>query len=113
MTFTKDFFANYGKENVKCISTMTSQTLGVNDQRVEIRPATQTNITLTLPSVKEAAGRFYSIHLLSLSTANTITIADQDDSLDWTDISNMDAASDSVLLYADGLRWFVVDNQIA
>lgn len=71
------------------------------------------DITVTLPSVTEARGRMYSVHLLTRGDDEVVTLADQDDSLDWGGDYTIDAASDSILLYSDGFRWFVLDNEIS
>jgi len=90
----------------------TSDTMEVFEQVVLIDTNTvDGTFTVTLPPVAEAAGKFYSISLMD--AAGAVTIQDQDDSTDWSNITTMDADDDAVLLYSDGLRWFVVDNEIA
>jgi hypothetical protein len=71
-----------------------------------VRPYTQGvgPITLTLPPVAEAKGRFYSIVARSASAVNTITITDHNDSECWGDIV-MNGKCDALLLYSDGLYW--------
>ena len=63
-------------------------------------------ITITLPLVSEAKGRFYSIKAAGNVTALLpITIQDNDDSESWDgDITLVDPG-DSLLLYSDGLMW--------
>lgn len=60
---------------------------------------------LILPSVVEAAGRIYAIH--HTNSSNNVTIKDQDDSEDWSDLT-MAAADDNALLYSDGRKWWVL-----
>jgi len=47
---------------------------------------TTNSITITLPSVAEAKGRFYSILARSVADSKTITIAHKGDSEGWTNI---------------------------
>ena len=94
-------------------STNTSDTLEVYEQFVRIDTNTNSQaFTLTLPPVSLAKGKFYAI-AADVASGNAITIQDRDDSEDWSDISTMDATDDAVLLYSDGKRWYVVDNEIA
>lgn len=93
-------------ENVLNISTMTSQSIPARIARVEIRPATQTSITLTLPPVSEYAGRILTIILISLSTANVITVVDAGDAITAISDNSMDAAEDKYIFYCDGLAWY-------
>lgn len=75
-----------------------------------VRPDTSSAaVTVTLPSVAEAAGRIYTVACRSAS--NAITLQDQDDSEAWTDLT-LDAVGDKVALYSDGLAWHVI-NEIA
>lgn len=62
-------------------------------------------ITLTLPPVAEAKGRFYSIIARDADGTNTITIADKDDSECWEADIVLNGKCDSELLYSDGLAW--------
>lgn len=62
-------------------------------------------ITITLPNVSEAKGRFYSILAYDADNLNTITITDNDDSEYWLGDIVLDTAGDRALLYSDGLCW--------
>ena len=62
-------------------------------------------ITLTLPPVTEAAGRFYSIVAHNADAANTITITDRNDSECWLADIVFDGKCDKNLLYSDGRCW--------
>lgn len=64
-------------------------------------------ITLTLPSVTESAGRFYSILARAADVTNTITITDKGDSENWTNVV-LNAADAHKLLYSDGMFWHVL-----
>ena len=61
---------------------------------------------MTLPPVNVCQGQFLSIALPDY-TSNTVTVQDQDDSEDWTDIS-LNADQDGALLFSDGIKWWVV-----
>jgi len=77
-----------------------------------VRPYTQGEgpITVTLPPVAEAKGRWYSIVARNASGVNTITIADKDDSECWIGDFTMNAKCDDALCYSDGLKWYVFRN---
>lgn len=62
-------------------------------------------ITLTLPRVAEAKGRFYSIITRNADAVNTITIQDRDDSECWIGDIVHNGKCDRSLLYSDGLAW--------
>lgn len=62
-------------------------------------------ITVTLPPVAEAKGRFYSILARQADAVNTITITDNDDSECWLADIVLDGKCDKILLYSDGLCW--------
>jgi len=61
--------------------------------------------TCYLPPVGEAKGKFYSI--TQVDDGGDVTVADQDDSYDWSDLT-FDADADGALLYSDGMKWWVV-----
>ena len=63
-------------------------------------------ITVTLPPVAEAKGRFYSIIVRNADAVNTVTVADKNDSECWGGDIVMDGKCDRLLLYSDGLAWF-------
>ena len=60
-------------------------------------------VTITLPPVAEAKGRFYSIKCRDASFA--VTIQDKDDSEDWNGDIVMAIAGCHELLYSDGMKW--------
>jgi len=62
-------------------------------------------ITLTLPPVAEAKGRFYSIIVRNADAVNTVTIQDQDDSECWIGDVVLNGKCDRALFYSDGLAW--------
>ena len=67
-------------------------------------------ITITLPPVAEAKGRWYTIVARDADNVNTITIQDRDDSECWQGDYTFDAKCDALLLYSDGLMWHVTQN---
>ena len=62
-------------------------------------------ITVNLPPVAEAKGRFYSIICRNADPVNTVTIADLDDSECWLGDIVMNGKCDGGLFYSDGLAW--------
>ena len=66
------------------------------------------DITITLPPVAEAKGRFYSIVARDADGTNTIIITDQNDSECWKADVILMAPCDGALFYSDGLRWFAL-----
>lgn len=66
-------------------------------------------IVITLPPVSEARGRFYSIVCRNADLVNTVTIEDfKDDSECWAGDITLDGKCDEVLLYSDGMKWFLL-----
>ena len=61
--------------------------------------------TLTLPPVAEAAGLTYYIR--TVDTGGHTTIQDQDDSLEWSNLTT-DADGEYTTLYCDGRTWVVL-----
>lgn len=64
-------------------------------------------ITITLPPVADAKGRFYSIVARDADGTNDITITDNDDSECWANDIVMDSKCERVLAYSDGLCWLI------
>jgi len=65
--------------------------------------------SLTLPPVTEAMGRIYAIHLSVWG--GDVTIQDQGDSEDWTDMI-MGVDNDGAVLYSDGRKWWILHKTI-
>lgn len=63
-------------------------------------------ITITLPSVAEAKGRWYSIICRDADGTNTVTIQDADDSECWHNDIVFNGKCDRCLFYSDGLAWY-------
>ena len=66
--------------------------------------ATAGSVTITLPNVLEAIGKFFSIYCTDLTGPATVTVQDNNESLGWSDMS-LTADADHVLLYSDGIQW--------
>lgn len=81
----------------------------VNDQvvRAKTTPAGSA-FTITLPSVVEARGRFYSVNMLARNGSKNITIEDKEDDSAISDIT-LNARYDRVLMYSDGFCWFTIE----
>ena len=62
-------------------------------------------ITITLPPVAEARGRFYSIVARAADAVNTITITDDNDSECWGGDIVMNSKCDKILFYSDEMMW--------
>jgi hypothetical protein len=106
----EDFGAQHKEVVDKFIDPAATTVMTTSDYVV--RPsadATTGPITLVLPPVAEAKGRFYSIVARAADAVNTITITDRDDSECWGDIV-MNSKCDSLLLYDDGLFWHRLAN---
>jgi hypothetical protein len=74
--------------------------------RPSASPATGA-ITITLPPVAEAKGRFYGVIARDADATNTITIEDNNnDSELWYKDIVMNNAGDRCLFYSDGLAWY-------
>ena len=87
----------------KFVVKTASATLGVNDQVCDV-DTTDGAVTITLPNVEEAAGRIYSIFLIT-DGGNDVTIQDQDESRDWEGDFTLADADDGYVLYSDGRKW--------
>jgi hypothetical protein len=104
----EDRFAQHDKVIVdKYVNPIADYQMTTRDYVV--RPAADTEtgaITITLPPVAAAKGRFYSIVARNADGTNTITIQDHgDDSECWLGDIVFDGKCDRALLYSDGLCW--------
>lgn len=87
-------------------------TMSASEQTVIVASGHSSNtLTLTLPPVHEAAGKFYFIIATAGATATT-TVEDDNGDAGFADLT-MDADADHVLLYSTGERWIVPLNGIA
>lgn len=63
-------------------------------------------ITITLPRVAEAKGRFYGIVCRNADPVNTVTVQDRDDSECWINDLVFNGKCDRCMFYSDGLIWW-------
>ena len=103
----EDRFAEHDKEVVdKFIDPAANVEMTTRDYVV--RPSADNDtgpITVTLPPVSDAKGRWYSIIARNADAVNTITNQDDDDSECWVGDIVMNGKCDRCLLYSDGLAW--------
>lgn len=82
-------------------------TLDRYDEVVRVSASPDTGpIVITLAPVNECAGRHVAILARDADGTNDVTVQDQDESEDWSDIT-LDGPDDGVLLYSDGMKWWV------
>ena len=87
-------------------------TLLAHQNVVRCSTLAEEDYSIILPPVSGAKNRgLYSILLRVLEDDETITITDQGDSEDWTDLE-MTAVGDHAVLYSDGIKWFVLTSVI-
>lgn len=71
-------------------------------------------ITITLPPVGKAIGKFYSIVCRNADAVNTVTIEDNNnDSECWNGDYVMNGKCDAMLFYSDGMFWHPANNDLA
>jgi len=63
------------------------------------------DLTITLPSVVEAKGRWYSIIARDADMTHNIVIQDKDDSEQWEGDIRLTETGGGQLFYSDGLKW--------
>ena len=63
------------------------------------------HLTITLPPVAEAKGRWYSIIARSASATHNVIIQNLDDSEQWEGDITLNGTGQGALLYSDGLKW--------
>jgi hypothetical protein len=90
-------------------ATDLTYTIKPSEQIVRVAQVGAYNMTLTLPSLADAAGRFYSIRVISRSSGH-VYVADAGDEPTFP-VTNagsidLDAAREGVLLYSDGHNWW-------
>lgn len=81
----------------------------------QLRPAADAvsgPITITLPPVAEARGRFYSIVVRDADAVNTVTVTDRDDSECWIGDIVMNSKCDRLLMYSDEMMWHALGASI-
>lgn len=66
---------------------------------------------ITLPPVNEAQGLTFTIQA-TIADSEAVTVQDQDESEDWTDLT-LDTDEDAAVLYSDGRKWWPIHTEIA
>lgn len=79
--------------------------LTIRDQLVHA-DTTDGAMTVYLPPVALAAGKFFSVALIT--DGGDLTIADLDDSRNWEGDYTLDDAGEHKLFYSDGEKWYNV-----
>ena len=87
----------------KVVFATATLAMDVNDQNVRCVTDGVLGFTVTLPSVREAAGRIYSISLVTDGGTN-VTIENKANDSVLTNIT-LDDALDYALMYSDGYLW--------
>lgn len=98
--------------NVDTVTKAASYTMTPKDELVRVN-ATAANITITLPSVAECVGRFYSI-VIVVGAEDVAIACPNDDALNYLAVEALvpTAVGDMVLLYSDGVVWQIVNTVI-
>jgi len=68
---------------------------------------------VTLPSLAEAAGRFYFISAPTGATGGDVSIYEKETGAELTTYGDLDADDDHVILFSDGTKWRVALNGVA
>lgn len=86
----------------------TPYTMQLTDYEVDVDSSGEGNVTITLPPVGACKGRTYFIARSAGDDTNTITIQDQDDSIDWTNVTMAhETTKQRVWLTSSGRRWYM------
>jgi len=68
---------------------------------------------LTLPSLAEAAGKFYYVCAPTGATAGDISLYEKETGAEFATNGDMDADDDYILLYSDGRKWRTIIDGVA
>lgn len=79
--------------------------MSVRDQVLRVVAERSGGFVITLPSVAQARGLFFSIIMRTGNAVDAVTVQDQDESECWEGDITLNAPCDKVLLYSDGLSW--------
>lgn len=114
MSYDKQFHDRLrALDNVLVLPANSSNTaMNANQRRVMATLDADDAVTLTLPDVTEAKDKIYSIYA-NITTGGALTLQDNDESLDWGGDYTLDADTDAICLYSDGLKWWVLESLIA
>jgi len=97
----------------------------VDMREVKVRDVPEgTDVTITLPPLKECAGKIYTINVWDIFAGQTATVTDHGDDGYWVDQAltasrvgdgppvTVWTSGDFLVLYADQERWYILDSQI-
>jgi len=89
-----------------------TKTLEVYEQVVHCTTGDAYTITVSLPSVAAAKGKFYTVKLIADNGEN-VTVQDQDDSYDWAATGDLTLSSitDFGIFFSDGHKWYEIQSQ--
>ena len=104
MSLEKNSEQQYREVVDKYVNPVTSYQMTTRDYVVRPKVAAAA-ITITLPPVAEAVGRFYTILARAASRTYPITITSGGDAESWGNIILYEAG-EKALLYSDGLAWY-------
>ena len=91
----------------------TAYTLKSSQQTVCVITGAIGDVTITLPTVSEAAGLTYSIALITDGGKDVVVNDNGDDSRVAFTAVTMDTVLDYILMYCDGQRWFTLASEVA
>lgn len=92
--------------------TSNARNIGLNEPVIHVTLANLDALTLYLPNVLEARGKVFSISVGLASGSASVTLADKDESYDWSDLT-LDANNDNAHVMSNGRQWIVIYNAIA
>ena len=69
-------------------------------------------VTVTLPPVGDCGGRIFAIHVTETAATNNVTVTHSGDSLAWANQVIEAAAGGSVLLWCDGVKFWVISAKL-
>jgi hypothetical protein len=87
-----------------------SYSMDVNDQVVRVTISGAGTFLLVLPSVREAAGRFYTTFGIGVATG-TLAVTDKADDANFTNEAITTGVG--LLWYSDGYKWYLITQAIA
>ncbi len=84
-------------------------TLDVDQQIVHVTGFSGA-VAITLPPVSEVPGRAYVVKVLDDASVNNITVQDQNESRNWSDLACSNASGGKLMVVSDGEEWTVLHN---
>jgi len=84
-------------------------TLTTRDSTVVV-DSSDAAVTITLPPVAEAKGLIFVIEA-PYGASNAVTVQDQDDSVNWTNVTDLDANNDALCVMSNGRRWIEIQQK--